>query len=446
MQRAPGPRGLAALVLPLKLQRDPLGTIEALAHAHGRIIELRFGAQRAFIVFHPDHIRRVFADAAERYVKPKRVKSVLAPIFGNGLFTSEGDHWRHSRRLAQPFFSRQALADTMPLINEAAQTMVARLTARRGEIGDVHEECARLSMHVPARMFLGMELGPEFDAMVPVVKRVSEHLARQILGVFPLPLWLPTAGNRAYRKLTSWMHRLCDELIAARRRDGGGAEDFVGRLLAARDAETGRGYSDAEIRDELCTFFLAGHHTTANAMAWAFYLLATHPEAAERVRAEEERVVGGRAVTAADLPELEYTLRVVEEANRLYPQGWMVGRETAADDEIDGFAIPRGSAMFPSAWLAHRDRQWWGEEPTRFDPDHFTPERAKARPRYAYFPFGAGQRMCIGNNLSILETVVALVAVLRRFRLELPDGFTPRPRASFALDLEGGLPARAISR
>ena len=446
MKRAPGPRGLAALSLPLKLQRDPLATIEALAHAHGRIIELRFGAQRAFIVFHPDHIRHVFADAAERYVKPKRVKTVLAPIFGQGLFTSEGEQWRHSRRLAQPFFGRQALADTMPLINEAAQSMVERLAARGGTLGDVHEECARLSMHVPARMFLGMELGPEFDAMVPLVTRVSNHLARQILGVFSLPLFLPTAGNRAYRRLIAQMHRLCDQLIAMRRRDGGGADDFVGKLLAARDAETGRGYTDAEIRDELCTFFLAGHHTTANAMAWTFYLLASHAEAAERVRAEEERVLAGRAVTAADLPKLEYTLRVVEEANRLYPQGWMVGRETADDDEIDGFFIPRGSAMFPSAWLTHRDPEWWGSEPTRFDPDHFTPERAKPRPRYAYFPFGAGQRMCIGNNLAILETVIAVVSVLRRFRLELPDGFTPKPRASFALDIEGGLPARALAR
>jgi cytochrome P450 len=181
-------------------------------------------------------------------------------------------------------------------------------------------------------------------------------------------------------------------------------------------------------------------------MAWTFYLLATHPEAAERVRAEEERVLAKRALTPADFPKLEYTLRVVEEANRLYPQGWIVGREAAADDEIDGFSIPRGSAMFPSAWLAHRDPEWWGPEPTRFDPDHFAPERAKARPRYAYFPFGAGQRLCIGNNLAILETVVAVVAVLRRFRLELPDGFVPQPRARFALDLDGGLPARVVHR
>jgi cytochrome P450 len=445
--RAPGPRGWSALTAPFRLQRDPLGALDGLVRQHGDLVSLRLGPQRAFVVARPEHVRRVLVDEATRYRKPSRTRTVLAGVLGKGLFTSEGDHWRRSRRLAQPFFQRQALADAVPILNEAAARMVARLAAAAdsGQPIDVATESTRLSMHVAGRLFLGVPDVNELDELIPVVAATSEFVASQIVGFVPLPAFVPTRGGRAYRTLSARMDRIADTLLAERRKTGQLGGDFVGKLLTARDPKTGESYTDREIRDELATFFLAGHDTIANALTWAFYLVSAHPDVAARIRDEEASVLGGRAPTVQDLMKLEYTSAAVDETNRLYPQAWAMTREAALDDDLDGVAVPKGSLMLLAAWVTHRNPAIW-PDPERFDPDRFSEARAKDRPRGAYFPFGAGQRQCIGSNLSMLEAAVALVHVMRAFDLRVVDGHPIVPRARFALDIKGGLPMLVTRR
>jgi cytochrome P450 len=210
-------------------------------------------------------------------------------------------------------------------------------------------------------------------------------------------------------------------MIADHRRHGQDRGDLLSLLLAARDEDTGEAMSDKQVRDEALTLILAGHETTANALAWTWYLLSQNPEVEQKLHAELAAVLDGRAPTVADLPNLRYTSMVIDESMRLYPPAWSVGRSPIADDEILGFQIPKGSSLMLSQWLTHRHPDFW-ENPERFDPDRFSPERSANRPRYAYFPFGGGPRQCIGNVFALTEANLILAAVAQKFRLRMVPG------------------------
>jgi cytochrome P450 len=256
------------------------------------------------------------------------------------------------------------------------------------------------------------------ERTVPVVAYafpvLGEYARRRSYNPASAPRGWPTGANREARRAQRSLYETCDEIIAGRRANGAGGDDLLSLLVAARDGD--EALDDVEIRDQVLIFLLAGHDTTAIALTFALHLLGHHRDAQERVRAEVAEVAGDRTPGAADVERLSYTTMVLKEAMRLYPPAWGLGRRSVAGDSIDGFEIPPGSDVVVSAWVTHRHPAFW-EDPERFDPERFAPEREAERHRHAYFPFGAGPRACIGQYFSMLEAVIALAVIARRYEL-----------------------------
>ena len=277
----------------------------------------------------------------------------------------------------------------------------------------------RLTLHIVGRALLTMDLTAQADQIGRNMTIANEAFAEFDLGT--LMPWLPTPGNLRFKKAARELRAMVLDIIGQRRREGGDYGDLLSMLLAVRDEETGEGMNDEQLRDEVLTLILAGHETTATALSWIWYLLSQHPEVEAKLHAELDEVLGGRTPAMSDLNHLTYTGMVVDEAMRLYPPVWAVGRAAIDDDEIMGYRIPKGSNLLLSQWFAHRHPSFW-ENPARFDPERFSAERSEGRPRYAFFPFGGGPRMCIGNIFALTEAQLVLAAVAQRYRLRMVPG------------------------
>jgi cytochrome P450 len=267
-----------------------------------------------------------------------------------------------------------------------------------------------------------------------------EETNRRILTFNPLIMKIPSRKKREFDRAVETIDRVILRIIAERRRSGERHEDLLGMLMDARDADSGQGMTDGQLRDEAMTLFLAGHETTAVALSWLWYLLARHPDIEQRLRDELATVLGGRSPTAGDAQRLELTRRVWDETLRLYPPVWIFTRQSYGPDVICSHRVPRNAVILVCPYAMHRSPRWW-EAPERFDPDRFSPERTAARPKHAYLPFGAGQRMCIGNVFATIEAQVIVAMVLQRFRLRVPTGIqSVDPDPLVTLRPKGGMP------
>ena len=413
-RRAPGPRGLFS---GWKLLNDPLPLIEKNFVKYGDLVHLRLFGFNVFTVGHPEGIKHVLQDNHRNYRKSADYK-LLARILGQGLVTSEGDLWLRQRRLMQPMFHRQKIAAFGAMMTDCTLGMLERWRgfAERSEAFDVTAEMMRLTLHIVGRALLTMDLTRQADSISRNMTIANERFGNGDIGM--LAPWLPTPTNIRFRSAVDTLRQIVLDIIAARRREGRDYGDLLSMLLAVRDEDTGEGMNNEQLRDEVLTLILAGHETTATALSWTWYLLSQHPEVERKLHAELDAVLGGRAPTTGDLANLTYTGMVIDEAMRLYPPVWAIGREAIEADEIMGCRIPKGSSIMASQWLAHRHPAFW-ENPDAFDPERFSAERAAGRPRYAYFPFGGGPRMCIGNIFALTEAQLVLATVAQRYRLKL---------------------------
>ncbi len=321
-------------------------------------------------------------------------------------------------------FHRQRIAgfaDTF--VRTAAEAVDRWRNLHRDATFDVAAEMQRLTLSIVGRTLFSMELGGEADQVGPAVETASTYAYAQMNSLFITPSFLPTPGNLKFKAAVKALDEVVVEMVEKRRRGETAGNDLLQLMLDARDEESGEGMTDQQLRDELMTFYLAGHETTSNALSWALYLLGKSPTVERRLRAELEEVLGGRLPTLDDLESLVYTTQVIDEAMRLYPPAWLIAREAAEDDEIAGYRVKAGNQVFFSAYVTHRDPRFF-DNPEGFDPEHFAPEKAKARHLYAYYPFGAGQRKCIGAGFATLEMQLVLATVLQRCRLTLEPGFT----------------------
>jgi cytochrome P450 len=304
---------------------------------------------------------------------------------------------------------------------------------------DVAAEMSRLTLRVVGKTLFSMDLTGDAAEVGRGLVVALGFLGRRAMGFLPPPVWVPTPASVRFLRARRALDRVVYHIIQTRRRTGEDAGDFLGMLLAARDADTGEGMSDQQLRDEVMTFVLAGHETTAVALAWTWYLLARHPDADARLRAEVAAVLGGRAPTVEDLPALRYTRMVLEETMRLYPPVWGLGRQAIAADSIGGYPIRAGAPVSMSPYVTHRHPAVW-DDPERFDPERFTPERVAARPRFAYLPFSGGPRLCIGNEFALMEATLVLALVAQRYRLVLAPERRVVPQVTLTLRPRGGLP------
>jgi cytochrome P450 len=411
-----GPRGHFLLGHLVELGRDPLGALQRYAREYGDFVPLRFGPKRAVLLNHPDYVEQVLATHSRYFIKSPALRNSRR-LIGHGLLASEGELWRRQRRLIQPAFHRPQLAAYSEIMVACTEQLLA--TWRDGEVRDVHQEMMRLTLQIVARALFGADVTDEAAVVDEALRVALERFGTRLSSLaFLLPDTLPTPDNwgflRAARRLDAIVYRI----IAARRASGVDRGDLLSILLRARDEADGGGMTDKQLHDEVMTLLLAGHETTAIALSWTWYLLAQHPAVEAKLLAELQAVLGGRAPTVEDLPQLPYTEWVLWEALRLYPPAWALAREAVQDCEIGGYPVPAGTIVVMSQWLLHRDPRYF-DEPERFLPERWADGLAKRLPRYAYFPFGGGPRLCIGAGFASLEAALVLATVLPRFRLTL---------------------------
>lgn len=389
-----------------------LGFLTELAREQGDVARLRFGPYHGWLLTHPDQVHEVLVTHADRFRKGPVLQRARV-VLGDGLLTSDADtHYRH-RRLVQPAFHSKRITGYAGTMIEQAATTTERWVP--GVPIDVHAETVRITLASAGRTLLGTDVEDHDVATV-------EHALADLLSAYKLAFlpfgWrlqaMPFGPAKRLHRGRDALHGLVDRVVAQRRADRSDAGDLLSALVHGDGSER---LSDSEIRDHAATLLLAGHETTANALAFAFHLLADAPDVEKRVHAEVDEVLG-----ADDRPrpehadQLPFCRAVISEALRLYPPAWLMGREATADCPVNGNTVGPGELALLSQWVTHRDARWW-PDPERFLPDRWLDGSAKDRPRWAYFPFGAGLRRCIGEGFAWTEGVLALATISRRWRL-----------------------------
>ncbi len=404
------------------LQQGPHEFILAVARQYGGIVRYPVGPLPVYLVTEPDYVRHVLVDNNKGYSKATFQYKLLSSITGQGLLTSDGDFWLKQRRLAQPAFHRQHVAGFTQIMADAIQTMLARWDgfARRGEPIDVAAEMMYVSLQIVAKAMFNAELSSQTDNLAQATLTVLDHIMARARTFGLTPTFLPTAANRRYWRSMKVLDDAVNQTIAERRA-AGPSEDLLSTLMQAQDAETGHRMTDQNLRDEVMTMLIAGHETVASALAWTWYLLGDAPDKEATLHAELADTLAGRTPTDADLRGLRYTDMVFSEALRLYPPAWIITRKALEDDAIGGYRIPANSLVVTSPYATQRLATLW-PAPDAFEPERFTPAEVAARPRFAYYPFGGGPRLCIGNNFAQVEAAMVIAMVAQRFTLRLAPG------------------------
>ena len=414
----PVTRGLPLLgALPAFLHRPFEFLLDARAR-YGDIYRLDLGVTKPIVLNHPRHIQHVFVDNAKNYYKGGGLWEGVRAVSGNGLVVSEGDFWLRQRRLLQPHFQRKRLAaitDSMvAAAGESLDNWTAAADTRRPF--DVLPAFAQVTMDVICRALFGQELSrADLDAASEHATFIFDYLIATVLTA-ELPRWLPIPGARRLRRAVEELDTIVFRIIAQERAAATPTNSLLGMLVEMVDEDTGTGMTDRQLRDEIITFFLAGYETTAATLAWLVHILIQQPDVLGNVEAEVALVLGERAPAFEDLMMMPYTRAVIQETLRLYPAGFNVPRTAAADDEIDGYAIPAGATVVALIYGVHHNPGVW-DDPERFDPARFLGAAPADRHKQAWIPFGAGQRQCIGRDLSLMETQIILPMLLQRYAL-----------------------------
>jgi cytochrome P450 len=393
-------------------------------------------------VYDPEGVRRVMVENVANYPKNEMERKFFSAMFGEGLLSSEGALWRRHRKIMAPAFDPRSVASYAPVMAEAAHAFSAgwRRLGASGEV-EIAAEMQALTMEIICRTMFSSDA----DELVAIAG-VAMREAQECLAFGPLD-FIPVIGPMRIKAKQAAVHKIFRgmdvaiyRMIAAREKNLDDApRDLLTRLMEARESEDGDRLSANEVRDEVITIFMAGHETTAVAMTFVWYLLSQYPEQEARLHEELEAVLGGRGPTAEDLPRLQYTRMVIEEAMRIYPPAPAVSvRNAVADDEICGVKVRAGSRVLISPWVLHRHRKLW-EEPERFDPERFSAERSVSRSRFAYLPFGAGPRVCIGAAFAMTEAVLILATLAQRYRARLVEGQDIRLQTRITLRPRGGI-------
>ncbi len=454
----PGPRGTEVARLLLRLRRDPLRPLENLVDTYGDIVRFDITGRAFFVARGPEYAEQLLVSHASNYRKSIQYR-LLAMALGEGLLTNEGESWKRQRRLVQPMFAKRHLSRFADHMTAAATDTLQQWDSwPDGHRLDVSTAMNTLTLDVVGRALFGVDLtddAPRIGSALTEILRVA--VAAAVSPLTLLPARLPGISvDRALRlqrprwrrmdtavgQLDNVVHRLIDERTVTTRAGENSqpdeAGDLLGLLLATRD-ENGEPMSRRQIRDEVQTFLLAGHETTANALAWTWYLLSKNPQVRERLTAEVDTVLGDRTPTADDADNLPYTTAVVQEAMRLYPPAWVIERDSITDEEIGGYPVPRDSTVIVAPYLSHRDPKVW-DNPEGFDPRRFLSDQATGRPRGAYLPFGGGRRICVGAGFAQMEATLLLAMIAQRFTLDLVPGARVTPEATVTLRPRNGLP------
>jgi cytochrome P450 len=407
----------------LPFRKDPLAYLRKVAAEQGDVVRIHLGPRTILLISDPELIREILVNQDRSFTKGPGLR-VAERLLGKGLLTSEGDFHRRQRRLAQPAFHRARIAGYGRVMVDYTEQWQRGWSD--GAALDLAAEMRGLTLRIAAKTLFDTEVASEIDE---ISEALDESLRLFQWANLPfsakLERFLPFM-TRSFNRCKARLDETVFRMIRDRRASGEDRGDLLSMLLLARDEEAdGEGMSDLQIRDECMTLLLAGHETTANAFAWTFYLLAQHPEIRERLEAELDSVLEGGLPTADHVPELIYTRMVFSEAMRLYPPAWVVARQAAEEVRIGLWTLPEGTLILMSEWVVHHDARWY-PDPLRFDPERWAAD-APERPRFAYFPFGGGSRLCIGEQFAWMEGVLVLATLASRWRFRLTGEVTTQP-------------------
>lgn len=438
----PGPRPWPPLRLLFQMQRDPLAFFERLARDYGDIAYVQVGPRQIYLVNHPDFVQDVLVTQDRKFTKSQALQRARR-VLGDGLLTSEGDYHLHQRRLIQPLFHRRQIATyAESMVNHTAllSDPAAPHHWYDGATVDIHREMMKLTLAIVGETLFNQALTDEASAVGSAMDVFSGSFRRLMSPIGPLLDRLPIPETRRLRQSGAALDQIVANLIAQRRQQGDG-NDLLSLLLTAHQTGSEDApMTDRQVRDEVLTLMLAGHETTANALTFAWWLLAQHPDIAAKLSAEVDQVLQGRLPTATDLEGLRYTRMVFTEALRLYPPAWIMGRQAVEAHEIGGYVIPVSATVMVSPWAMHHDARYY-PDPSRFDPERWTPTAQAARPKFSFFPFGAGSRVCIGEHFAWMEGILILATLAQQWQVQpvtleppaLRAGITLRPRGGVAL-------------
>ncbi len=444
-KKAPGLTHRPGYLNMLIRQLDPAEFYLDLARRYGDVVYYKFGPVNSFLISHPDHIRDVFVAGSRNFGRPLGIKILNKMLLGDGLLTSEGEFHLRQRRLMQPAFHRQRIAGYAKVMVDYAMKTDERWRRLPAEATlDIAREMTRLTLAIVSKTL--------FDADVEEESPEVGHALSELMEIFdrslsPLHLALNRLGLGAGKRFYESRKTLDDiiyRIIKERRAGGVDRGDLLSMLLLAVDEEGGTGgMTDEQVRDEAMTLFLAGHETTALALTWAWYLLSQNPQVEAKLHTELNEVLGGRVPSFEDIPRLRYTEMVLAETLRIYPPAWLLGRLALEDCEIDGYHIPAQSMVVMSPYVVHRDPRYYPDS-LRFDPERWRPEAKESRPKFAYFPFGGGNRLCIGEGFAWTEGILIIATLAQRWRPRLVPGHPVETKAMITLRPKYGMKMKLI--
>lgn len=429
----------------------PMGVIESLMTARRNVLEIipaittkqpivsgKTAIVRWHMVMDPKSLKRVLLENVDHYPKSHVTKNILEPAVGDSLFIAEGAHWRWQRRAASPVFSHRNVQNLAPIMSLAAERSIERLGNQLDSAVNLFDEMTETTFEVIADVTFSGSSSIDPQAIHNAIDRYIESVAKvSILDILGIPTWIPRPGRILTGNVLNETKDLADRSIEERRASGPrDVPDLLDLLLAGEDPKTMRQMNTAELRDNLLTFIVAGHETTALTLAWALYLCAFDPEVQSKIRAEATSVLNGRTAVADDVPNLPFTRMVIDETLRLYPPAAFLSRTALVDDVLCDRPVKKGDTVMLPIYALHRNELLWD------DPDAFRPERfknPKEIDRFAYLPFGNGPRVCIGAQFSLQEAVIVLASLIQKFKFESIPGKEPKPNMILTLRPEGGV-------
>jgi len=382
----------------------------------------------------PEQIEQVLVQTGKEY---RKGYAETLGILGNGLLTSEGDFWQRQRKLAAPSFHQKR-------ITSYSETM-SRYTLQHienwqdGDLLDLHEEMTNLTLKIVCKTLFDEEIGGRTEDVGEALAFLLEYFIKNLLYPNLLPAWIPTPNRKKAKTATLLLKDIITTIIQEHKSDLK-KDDLLSTLIAAED-EDGKKMTDQQLQDEVMTLFLAGHETTASTLSWSFYLLSRYPEARKKFLAEMQTVLSGRNPIFEDLPRMPYADAVVKESLRLYPPAWRVTRQPVEDVELGGYLVPAHTVVFMPQWIVQRDKRYF-KDPNEFVPERWLSEETKSLPKFAYFPFGGGPRICIGNSFATMEAIIVLVTVSQKFLVDVLPDWKIVPKASVTLRPKYGVRAR----
>ena len=420
----PGPQGHFITGNLVAFSEDPLGFLTRCAREYGDVVRL---GKTNYLLAHPDLIEKVLVNGEGHFVKiaGHEARKRSQGGFPEAMMNSEGEDWLRKRRFVQPAFHRKYVAACGQKVISLTEHLLD--SWRPGESRDVYVDMSELSLDIVSRFLFNTPVNDEARHVAAAV----DAIMRLTGSPFRFPMWLPTPTNVRLRRSLRKLDTVLAGIVRRYRERPGEPQDMLGILLSAEQP-----LSEEQLRDELATMIMSGHETTADGLVWTFSLLSQHPEVQARLVAELDEVLGGRPPSPEDLPRLRYTEAVVKESLRLYSPAWITSREAIRDCELGGFHVPAGTTLGVSQWVTHRDPRYY-EEPEVFRPERWLADSSKHLPKYAWFPFGGGPRLCIGASLAMLELVLITACVARRFQLELAPGCEVKSRPALALQPVG---------